>query len=85
MFRTFVTDKEYVQSSLDTTARIIFERASSVISCGSSSNDLVFMLNRLSTIALESGYSNTVINAYFLCIDAENEKSFDEKDYGYDV
>lgn len=76
-FHVFHTDREFNQSAIDVSARIIFDRASEIMALGSSTPESVTALSVLSNAAVFAGYSNTAINVYFNILDTENKNSGD--------
>ncbi|WP_201617471.1 hypothetical protein [Psychrobacter urativorans] len=72
---TFMTDREYEQTALDLAARLIFDRASEIMSDGNPVTDSVMALSVLSNAAVFASYSNTSINVYFNILDTENAQN----------
>lgn len=73
---TFMTDREFHQSALNSVARIVFDRASDILQCGAPVYDHVKALSVLSNAAVFAGYSNTAINTYYTILDDENVRSY---------
>ncbi|GAA0324961.1 hypothetical protein GCM10009129_23390 [Psychrobacter aestuarii] len=71
------TDKEFYQASLDSSARLIFDKASSQLSDGNPVHTEVKALLTLSNTALFHSLSNTVINTYYTILNDENSKNDD--------
>lgn len=61
----FMTDREYLQSSLDVVSRLIFEKACDVAQCSALPKLQLDALKCLSSVALKNDLSNAVINTYF--------------------
>lgn len=74
---TYMTDREHAQAALDMSARIIFDRASDILSGGNPVTDSVNALLVLSNAAVFAGLSNTSINVFFGILDTENAKNDD--------
>lgn len=73
--RIFHTDREFHQQSFDVVARLVFDRASVILSNGNPVHNEVKTLLCLSNAAAFSGYSNTVINTFYTLLDDENSKN----------
>ena len=79
-FHVFHTDREFTQTALDMSARIIFDRASEILSMGNCVPESVTALSVLSNAAVFAGYSNTAINVYYEILETENKNSGDYDD-----
>lgn len=71
----FMTDREFEQTAIDLAARVIFDRASEILSSGNPVSDSVTALKVLSNAAVFASYSNTSINVYFNILDTENAQN----------
>ena len=71
----FMTDREYEQAALDLAARVLFDRASSILADGNPVTDSVTALRVLSNAAVFASYSNTSINVFFNILDTENARN----------
>lgn len=74
---TYMTDREHDQAALDKSARIIFDRASEILSSGNPVHESVTALSVLSNSAVFAGFSNTSINVYLTILDNENSQNED--------
>jgi hypothetical protein len=72
---TYMTDREHDQAALDKSARIIFDRASDILSSGNPVNDSITALSVLSNAAVFAGFSNTSINVFYSILDNENSQN----------
>lgn len=73
----YMTDKEHDQAAIDKSARIIFDRASNILSDGNPISESINALSVLSNAAVFAGLSNTSINVFYSILDNENSKNDD--------
>lgn len=74
---TYMTDREHEQAALDKAARIIFDRASQILSAGNPVCESVCALSVLSNAAVFAGYSNTSINVFYTILSDESSQNDD--------
>lgn len=74
---TYMTDREFHQSALDVTARIIFDRASEILAGGNPVDESICALSVLSNSAVFAGYSNTSINVFYTILSDESSQNDD--------
>ncbi len=74
---TYMTDREHDQAAIDKAARIIFDRASSILSDGNPVDESVTALSVLSNSAVFGGLSNTSINVFYGILENENAQNND--------
>ncbi len=73
--RTFITEQEFLQTSLETTVRLLFDRASQILSEGNPVHDYCNSILLLSNLATNNNLSNTTINFYYETLNDENSKN----------
>ena len=73
----YMTDKEHDQAALDRAARIVFDRASEILSSGNPVSDSVTALSVISNSAVFAGYSNTSINVFYTILADESSQNDD--------
>ena len=77
----YLTEVEFQQAAIDYTARLISERASSVIATGNVADIGEECLGYLKFIALDNGLSVVIVGTYLELIEQENavvKMHFDE-------
>lgn len=79
--KVFTTDAEYLQSAIDSVARLTYEKAVDVMQGGNIAKLQADALQSLSLVALHYGLSNTTVNFYFQIVDEENRRSDWEGEY----
>lgn len=70
----FLTDMEFNQASLDNVARLVSERASTVIASGNVADVSQEVLESLESLAIELSLNPTVIATFLEIISSENEQ-----------
>lgn len=69
----FLTDMEFNQASLDNVARLVSDRASTVIASGNVADVSQEVLESLESLAIELSLNPTVIATFLEIISSENE------------
>lgn len=70
----FLTDMEFNQASLDNAARLVSDRASTVIASGNVADVSQEVLESLESLAIELSLNPTVIATFLEIISSENEQ-----------
>ena len=70
----FLTDMEFNQASLDNVARLVSDRASTVIASGNVADVSQEVLESLESLAIELSLNPTVIATFLEIISSENEQ-----------